>query len=86
MSKRKIITYLVKPENLKTVGDFLDDNSSEYGFSPKKGEEEYILFIDDKKRIFAIVDEGRNNVKLADYASPMMFKCMERILSSWGSA
>ena len=57
MSKSKNPTYfLVDQKYLERMGNYLGKNSSEYAFSPEKGEESNVLFIDNKKRIFAIIN------------------------------
>lgn len=77
----QIIRFPIETENLERVGNYLEKNSSKYGFPEKNGEEECICFIDEEKRIFAILDEGKKEVKLAPYASLKIIKGIEKLAS-----
>lgn len=77
----QIIKFPIETENLEVVGNYLEGNSFGYGFPKKKGEEECVCFIDGEKRIFAILDEGRKEVKLAPYASLKIIKGVEKLAS-----
>jgi hypothetical protein len=65
MNEQKITKYAVENKYSKKVENYLGKNSREYGFSSKKGEEGCLCFSDNQKRIFAILDMNKNNLKLA---------------------
>jgi len=77
----QIIKYPIETDNLKEVGNYLEKSSSGYGFPKKKGEEEGVCFIDEEKRIFAILDEEKKEVKLAPYVSLKIIKGVEKLAS-----
>ena len=77
----QIIKYFIETKNLEGVGNYLEENSSGYGFPKKKGEEECVCFIDGEKRIFAILDEGKKEVKLAPYVGLKIIKGVEKLAS-----
>ena len=77
---KQIIKFPIETENLEMIGDYLEKNSSKYGFPEKKGEES-VFFIDGEERIFAILDEGKKEVKLAPYTSSKIIKGVERLAS-----
>ena len=77
----QIIKYSIKTDNLEEVGNYLEENSSGYGFLKEKGEEECVCFSDGKNRIFAILDEGKKEVKLAPYVGLKIIKGVEKLAS-----
>lgn len=83
MDKQKnILTYFVDQRYLVKVGDYLQGNSSKYGFSPEKGEENNVIFVDDKKRIFAIVNNSLGEVEFAKHTNPRIIRGIEGIAKS----
>ena len=76
----KNIIYSLNDNNLKKVEKYLGKNSREYGFSAKQGEEKYICFVDNKKRVFAILKEDKNEVELAEYTPSNIINGMEKII------
>lgn len=84
MNQTENIIYTLKDKNLKKIGNYLGRNSTEYAFSAKKGEEKCICFIDNKKRIFAILNQDKKEVELAEYANPEIINGIEKIIGFGG--
>jgi hypothetical protein len=80
MSGQKITKYSVDIKCSKKVEKYLGKNSREYAFSSERGEEEYLCFSDNEKRIFAILDTKNNNLQLANYASSNIKSGIENML------
>jgi hypothetical protein len=82
MSKLKNTTYFVDQKYLVKIGDYLQGNSTEYAFSPEKGEEDKIMFVDNKKRIFAILNNASGEIELASHTDSKIRRSVESIAKS----
>jgi hypothetical protein len=78
------IAYSLKDNQVKKVEKYLGNNSKEYGFSAKKGEEKYLCFMDNEKRIFAILKKDKKEVELAPYASSRIINGIEKLIDFGG--
>lgn len=79
-----IMVCTVGDKYLKELDNYLGKNSAEYAFSAKKGEEKAICFIDNQKRIFAILNPDKKEVELAPYVDLKILGGVEKILFSGG--
>ena len=79
-----ILIYTVRDKYLKELDNYLGKNSAEYAFSAKKGGEKAICFIDNQKRIFAILNPDKKEVELAPYVNLKILDGVEKILFSGG--
>jgi len=84
MTQTKNIIYSLNEEKLMKIEDYLGENSYEYGFSTKKGEKRWVYFIDNKKRIFAILNQYKKEVKLARNVNPEIINGIEKIIDFGG--
>lgn len=82
MNEQKITKYAISEKYSKKVEKYLGKNSNEYCFSSEKGEEGCLCFIDNQKRIFAILNTKKNNLQLANYASSNIKSGIEEILKT----
>jgi len=80
MTQTKNIIYSLNEEKLMEIGNYLGKNSEEYGFSTKKGEKRWVYFMDNKKRIFAILNQYKKEVKLARDVNPEIINGIEKII------
>jgi hypothetical protein len=83
MTEENIICS-VKTKYLKKLQNYLEKNSAEYDFSTKKDEEKCICFIDNQKRIFAILNKGKKEIELTEDINPEIMDGVEKIIFSGG--
>ena len=84
MNEQKITKYSIDGKYSKKIENYLGKNSKEYGFSSEKGEEGCICFLDNQKRIFAILDTKKSNLQLANYTNSSVKSGIEDILKMGG--
>lgn len=83
MNEQNII-YSIKDNKLKRIENYLGKRSHEYGFSAKKREENSIYFIDNSRKIFAILNPDKKEVELSLDVSQRVIDGIEKIIGFGG--
>lgn len=75
------IIYSVKDKELEKIEKYLGKHSYEYSFSAKKGEEKSIYFMDNNKKIFAIINPIEKEVELSSDINEKIINGIEKLIN-----